>query len=62
MTLLHFVGVSTTWQRCAECGYLVNPVILAQFHAAPRASFHCFRCYHILAAVRIPERAKQGGA
>lgn len=62
MRLLQLVGVTNTFQRCAECAHIVQPAIVAQMYDKPRADFHCFRCYHILAAVTVLPLPKKGGA
>jgi recombinational DNA repair protein (RecF pathway) len=53
MNLLQLIGVTNTFHHCAECSRLVQPAILAHNTGNHTSSCHCFRCYHILAAVRI---------
>lgn len=53
MNLLQLIGVTNTFQHCAECAKLVKPAIYAHNNAEHSAGYHCFRCYHILAAVLI---------
>jgi predicted SprT family Zn-dependent metalloprotease len=53
MNLLQLISVTNTFQRCAECAKLVQPAIRAHNSATHSSAYHCFRCYHILAAVQI---------
>lgn len=62
MALLNLDGVVNVWSRCSCCGHLVRPAIIARRHGEPRNEFYCFRCYHILAAVRILNPALKGVA
>lgn len=68
MNLLQLLGVTNTFQRCSECSILVQPAILAHNAGSHVNGYHCFRCFHILAAVRIApfsarlENSLKGGA
>lgn len=62
MQLLTINGIHGSWQRCSTCGHLNNPIILARMNGAVRSEFFCFRCYHILAAVRMAALNQKGGA
>lgn len=62
MQLLTINGIHGTWQRCSCCGHLNKPIILARMSSEPRSEFFCFRCYHILAAVKISTLNQKGGA
>lgn len=53
MNLLQLIGVTNTFQRCTECSKLIKPAIRAHNQIEHSAGYHCFRCYHILAAVTI---------
>jgi recombinational DNA repair protein (RecF pathway) len=53
MNLLQLIGVTNTFQRCAECARLAKPAIRAHNNVEHSSGYHCFRCYHILAAVTI---------
>lgn len=53
MNLLQLIGVTNTFQRCADCARPVRPAIRAHNNADHSSAYHCFRCYHILAGVQI---------
>lgn len=53
MNLLQLIGVTDSFQRCAECARLARPAIRAHNNGSHTSAYHCFRCYHILAAVTI---------
>jgi len=53
MQLLQLIAVVNTFKRCSECSRLVQPVILAHNNSIHNSGYHCFRCYHILAAVQV---------
>ena len=61
MQLLQLLAVTNTFQRCSECSKLVQPAILAHNNGSHSTGYHCFRCYHILAAVQVLQPATKGG-
>jgi len=61
MKLLQLIGVTNTFQRCAECSHLVQPAIRAYNAGSGSYAYHCFRCYHILAAVTLVQPIAKGG-
>lgn len=62
MRLLKLDAVSQTWNRCKCCGHLTRPAILARTVGETRSEWHCFRCYHILAAVVVVDHEQKGAA
>lgn len=62
MSHLRLSATLNQWARCAACGHLCNPIVLARLLGRRRDEFWCLRCYHVLAAPAIGTANQEGGA
>lgn len=61
MRLLQIIGDTNTFQRCEEYARLIQSAILAHDNGRHSSGYHCFRCYHTLAAVTLVQLHQKGG-